>query len=125
MLGYRKLVRVTAQSVLIALLSVSLDQVYHILTNSPHTIFDIAYVGTQYYIGFKFLVVSAVAWLVLSEVIPYYRSKILTLSLIATIIFSYVIYYLFPNEYGIFIHISHLIIIYFSSHFILRIIKSD
>ena len=102
---------ISKQSLSAAIIATIIDQLYHTYSGYSHQflhLFDsILSAETAYYIGFKFLFVFMVTFVVLKNV----RGSIIKLSLIISItsafLFSIVLTYMFPNMYGIVMHTFH------------------
>ena len=114
-------------SLLIALGAVIIDQIYHIVLNYSHQIFTIfTDPSTIAYIGYKFLLVSLVSLIVLSiGAISNKYLQSLIIAVAAALLFSVLLTYMFPRQYGIVMHMSHGLAIFISSLVVLSFIKND
>jgi len=113
------------KSLLIALGSIIIDQIYHISIKAAHQIFTIFIdPSTIVYIGTKFLFVFVISMIVLN--IKTIKNKYLqsvTIALVAAFLFSILLNYMFPNLYNIIMHMSHALAIFIASWFVLSFIK--
>ncbi len=113
------------KSLLIALGSIIIDQIYHISIKAAHQIFTIFIdPSTIVYIGTKFLFVFVISLIVLN--IKTIKNKYLqsvTIALVAAFLFSILLNYMFPNLYNIIMHMSHALAIFIASWFVLSFIK--
>lgn len=107
--------------------AVIVDQMYHIVLRSNHQIFTIfTDPSTVAYIGYKFLLVFLVSLIVLSiSAISDKYLQSLIIAVIAAFLFSFILTYMFPRQYGIVMHISHGLAILISSVVVLSFIKKD
>lgn len=114
-------------SLLIALGAVIIDQMYHIALRYSHQIFTIfTDPSTIAYIGYKFLLVFLVSLIVLSiGAISNKYLQSLIIAVVAAFLFSVLLTYMFPRQYGIVMHASHSLAIFISSIVVLSFIKKD
>lgn len=114
-------------SLLIALGAVIIDQIYHIALGYSHQIFTIfSDPSTIAYIGYKFLLVSLVSFIILNiGAISNQYLKSLIIAVVAAFLFSVLLTYLFPRQYDILMHMSHGLAIFVSSLVVLLFIKKD
>jgi len=114
-------------SLSIALGAVIIDQLYHIVRGSSHQIFSIfSDPSTIYYIGYKFLLVSLISLIVLyTSAIGNKYLQSLTIAVVAAFLFSIILTYMFPRQYGIVMHMSHGLAIFTSSLVVLSMIEKD
>jgi len=108
-------------SLLIALLSVILDQIVHISLGYYHQIFYIFKdPGTGIYIGSKFLLVFLIGLIVLNIHKPKNKYiKSLIIAIVSAFIFSIILSYLFPEMYDLAMHMFHAVVIFIASAFVL------
>lgn len=95
------------QALWIAVIATIIDQLYHIIREYSHQIFDIANPETAYYIGLKFLFVFVVSWIVLKQFRLNIVQASVVIGIITAFLFSLVINYMFPYVYGLDIHMLH------------------
>ena len=112
-------------SLLIALGSIIIDQIYHITRKYAHQIFTIFVdPSTIAYIGLKFLFVFVISLIVLNtKTIKNKYLKSVTIAIVSAFLFSILLNYMFPSLYDISMHMSHALAIFLSSWFVLFFIK--
>jgi len=114
-------------SLLIALGSIILDQIYHITGGYAHQIFTIFTDPTTIiYIGLKFLFVSIISLIILNiKTIKNKYFQSVSIAIISAFLFSILLNYMFPTLYNTVMHMSHALAIFISSWFVLSFIKKD
>ena len=100
-------------SLMIGLISLIFDQIYHISYNFYHQIFTIfSDPTTLIYIGSKFLLVFAISMIILNLKLKSIILKSSIIGLASAFLFSIILSYLFPNLYTIWMHMFHTLAIF-------------